>query len=121
MIPAGKGTTGISIVAHGERHEDATNAAWLAHAAEIRTGWEHAWVRVGVLDGEPLPGQALAAASERGLRRLIVYPYFMSCGHMVARVLPQRIGNIAPELEVSVISTLGQSDSERSRRMPCSV
>ena len=107
MIAACKEAAGLLIVAHGERHEAATNSGLLAHAAEIGVRWRHAWVKAAVLNGAPLLESALKDARERNLRRLIVYPYFMSGGYMVARALSQRLRGAVAGMEISIARPLG--------------
>jgi sirohydrochlorin ferrochelatase len=99
-------TTGLVIVAHGERTGAAANHGLLRHAARLAEQWPGMFVRAAVLHGEPSLQRAWMAAAEHDLHRLLVYPLFMSDGYTVRQLLAGRVeGN--PRLDVTLMSPLG--------------
>lgn len=97
----------LVLVAHGERRELATNRTLLAHVAAIRARSEFAFVTAGTLRSEPSLETALEEISERNPERLIVYPFLMSDGYFVQRVLKERIASGICRCPVSFQTPLG--------------
>ncbi len=96
--------TGLVIVAHGERTAAAANRALLAHATRVAERWPHIFVRAAVLYGEPSLRRACRAAAERGVRTLLVYPFFITDG--VGQMLAKHLGELA-RCEISLMPPFG--------------
>jgi sirohydrochlorin ferrochelatase len=98
-------STGIIIFAHGSRIESANEAVRTVAAEVARAGSiEH--VEAAFLElGQPdLEGAVLLLAA-RGVRRMLVIPYFLTLGTHLERDLPaiaNRISNAHRELVLSV-------------------
>ncbi len=99
--------TALVIAAHGDRGSVERNAVLRKHAASLR---EHAIfesVSYGVLNGEPALAAALREASLRHPQRILIYPFFMSGGYFVRKVLPERANEAGLSQPVHVLEPLG--------------
>ena len=106
MTHAGTPETGLVIVAHGERNTSTGNRTLLAHAARVAVRWPRIFVQAAVLYGEPSLKRAWKAAAERGVRDLLLYPFFMTDGYIVEQLLARRILS-SPDLNVTLMPPLG--------------
>ena len=97
--------TGIIVFAHGSRIEPA-NQAVRAVAAELARSGPHQHVVAAFLElGQPDLETAAIELSKRGVRRLVIIPYFLTLGMHLERDLPrivERISNNHSQLEISV-------------------
>lgn len=64
-------------------------------------------VRCGVLDGEPAIEAALREVAASGARELLVYPFFMSDGYFVSKVLSARIAGLGGKVPPCLLTPLG--------------
>ena len=96
----------LLLVAHGQRRQAAANCRLAAPAARIAAQWPHILVEAAVLNGEPSLEQALTLAAGRKLRHLLVYPFFMSAGYIVKRMLHRHLADSAPT-KIAVMRPLG--------------
>lgn len=97
--------TGIIVFAHGSRIEPA-NQAVRAVAAELACSGPYQHVVAAFLElGQPDLETAALELSKRGIRRLVIIPYFLTLGMHLERDLPrivERISNNLSQLEISV-------------------
>jgi sirohydrochlorin ferrochelatase len=98
---------GLVVVAHGEQRQGASNRALLAHVDALRAKLPSLTLLAGVLNGSPELEDALAQAAAKQLRRLIVYPFFMSGGYYISSALPARIAASSFRGEVTIMAPLG--------------
>lgn len=79
---------GVLLVAHGERGGRLNNANLLELADQVRANLGHVEVSAAVLKGNPSleHGWQQLSASSR-----MIYPFFMSDGYFVSRILPKKI------------------------------
>lgn len=98
---------GLILAAHGERGGEAANRSLIAHAEAMAGMAGIAAVGAGVLKGEPTIEQALATVAAEGPEEILVYPYFMSDGYFVSKVLPQRIRDAGPVPPTRILPPLG--------------
>jgi sirohydrochlorin ferrochelatase len=87
--------TGVIVFAHGSRVESANDAV-RAVAAELARagGLEH--VQAAFLElGRPNLEGAVTALVEKGIRRIVVVPYFLTLGLHMERDLPRLVESIA--------------------------
>jgi sirohydrochlorin ferrochelatase len=98
-------STGIIVFAHGSRIEPA-NQAVRAVAAELARAGPYQHVVAAFLElGQPDLETAVIELSGRGVRRMVVIPYFLTLGMHLERDLPrivERISNNHSHLEISV-------------------
>ena len=98
-------STGIIVFAHGSRIEPA-NQAVRAVAAELARSGPYQHVVAAFLElGQPDLETAAMELSKRGVRRLVIIPYFLTLGMHLERDLPrivERISNNLSQLEISV-------------------
>ena len=98
-------STGIIVFAHGSRVEPA-NQAVRAVAAELARSGPYQHVVAAFLElGQPDLETAATELSKRGVRRLVIIPYFLTLGMHLERDLPrivERISNNLSQLEISV-------------------
>ena len=98
-------STGIIVFAHGSRIEPA-NQAVRAVAAELARAGSYPHVLAAFLElGQPDLETAAMELSKRGVRRLVIIPYFLTLGMHLERDLPrivERISNNLSQLEISV-------------------
>jgi sirohydrochlorin ferrochelatase len=88
-------SSGIVVFAHGSRIESA-NQAVRAVAAELARagGFDH--VEAAFLElGRPDLEGAVALLAARGLRRIVIIPYFLTLGIHLERDLPAIVDRIA--------------------------
>jgi len=102
-------TTGFVVFAHGSRIEPANQAVRDTAARLARAGGfenvEAAFLELGAPD---LNG-AVTRLAERGVRRIVVLPYFLTLGLHLERDLPRLIETAAkahPELEIRMTPPL---------------
>jgi sirohydrochlorin ferrochelatase len=88
-------STGIIVFAHGSRIESANEAVRTAAAGLARAGGfadvEAAFLELGRPDLETAAAELVA----RGVRRIVVVPYFLTLGLHMERDLPALIEKIA--------------------------
>ena len=98
-------SSGIIVFAHGSRIEPA-NQAVRAVAAELARSGPYQHVVAAFLElGQPDLETAAMELSKRGVRRLVIIPYFLTLGMHLERDLPrivERISNNLSQLEISV-------------------
>ena len=88
-------TTGIIVFAHGSRIEPANDAVRKAAAELARTG-EYANVEAAFLElGRPDIEEAADMLAARGVRRLVIVPYFLTPGMHLERDLPALVDRIS--------------------------
>ena len=88
-------TTGIIVFAHGSRIEPANDAVRKAAAELARTG-EYANVEAAFLElGHPDIEEAADMLAARGVRRLVIVPYFLTPGMHLERDLPALVDRIS--------------------------
>ena len=88
-------TTGIIVFAHGSRIEPANEAVRKAAAELARTG-EYANVEAAFLElGRPDIEEAADMLVARGVRRLVIVPYFLTPGMHLERDLPALVDRIS--------------------------
>ena len=102
-------TSGIILFAHGSRIASANDAVRAVTADLTRAGsFDH--VETAFLElGQPDLRTAVARLAARGVRRIVVIPYFLTLGTHLERDLPQlvaRAGREFPDLELSVTPPL---------------
>ncbi len=88
-------TPGLIVFAHGSRIESA-NEGVRAVARELARagGFDH--VEPAFLElGQPDLAGAVASLAARGVRRIIVIPYFLTLGIHLERDLPQIVASLA--------------------------
>lgn len=102
-------SAGIIVFAHGSRIEPANEAVRSA-AAELarKGGFEH--VEAAFLElGKPDLEGAVVGLAAKGVRQILVVPYFLTLGLHLERDLPriaQDISNKYNELEITVAAPL---------------
>jgi len=101
--------TGYILFAHGSSVESANEAVRnVAREAAERSGWT-AWGTAFLGGGAPdLPG-AVDALVVRGVRRLVIVPYFLTFGTHIERDLPllvDRARRAHPHLAIKVTAPL---------------
>jgi sirohydrochlorin ferrochelatase len=100
---------GFIIFAHGSRIEPANEAVRSVAAQLARAGgFEH--VEAAFLElGKPDLKGAVARLAERGVRRVVVIPYFLTLGTHLERDLPKlaaQAGSAHPEVDLRVTPPL---------------
>jgi sirohydrochlorin ferrochelatase len=100
---------GFIIFAHGSRIEPANEAVRSVAAQLARAGgFEH--VEAAFLElGKPDLKGAVARLAERGVRRVVVIPYFLTLGTHLERDLPKlaaQAGAAHPEVDLRVTPPL---------------
>jgi sirohydrochlorin ferrochelatase len=102
-------TFGIVVFAHGSRIESA-NQAVRAVAAELARAGGFEYVEPAFLElGQPDLAEAVARLSGRGVRRILVIPYFLTLGIHLERDLPAIVREISKsnnDLEIVVTPPL---------------
>lgn len=86
--------TGIAIFAHGSAVESANEAVReVVHQFEAQGGFD--LVEPSFLElGKPDLPEAVAKLIERGARRVVVVPYFLTLGKHLQRDLPRIVGEL---------------------------
>ena len=102
-------STGFVIFAHGSSIESANESVRESTRQFIRqTGFE--LVETGFLElGRPDLPEAVARIVERGARRVIVVPYFLTAGRHLQVDLPRildEIGRVHPGVQISATAPL---------------
>jgi len=101
--------TGIVVFAHGSRIEPA-NEAVRRVAAEVAQAAGYRHVEAAFLElGEPDLESAVVRLAERGVRRVLVVPYFLTLGLHLERDLPAIVKGIAerhPGVDIRVTAPL---------------
>jgi sirohydrochlorin ferrochelatase len=102
-------TTGIVVFAHGSRVESA-NEAVRQIARELAVAGPFDPVEAAFLElGRPSLEEAVTALEQKGVRRVVVIPYFLTLGLHLERDLPRIMRDISlshNELEVVATSPL---------------
>jgi sirohydrochlorin ferrochelatase len=96
--------TGFVVFAHGSRIESANEAVRAASAELARLGsLDH--VEPAFLElGEPNLEGAVMRLAARGIRRIVVLPYFLTLGLHLERDLPRIVADLSrqhPDLEIT--------------------
>jgi sirohydrochlorin ferrochelatase len=120
---------GVLMVAHGERGGRLNNAALLDLVDQIRERLDGVEIEAGVLKGEPSLSEGWDGLSAEDR---YIYPFFMSDGFFVSRILPKKIreaigfhGNeltmlapfgISPQLGPALLSNLKQTLADLGRQ-----
>jgi sirohydrochlorin ferrochelatase len=92
-------TTGIIVFAHGSRLEPA-NEAVRAVARQLAAAGRFEAVEAAFLElGEPSLEGAVEALAARGIRDILVVPYFLTLGIHLERDLPSIINMIASRIQ----------------------
>ena len=88
-------TTGIVVFAHGSRIESANDAVRAVTADLMNAGsFEH--VETAFLElGHPDLAGAVARLVERGVKRIVILPYFLTLGTHLERDLPALVKEVA--------------------------
>jgi sirohydrochlorin ferrochelatase len=108
---ADSGRIALVLAAHGDRGGSDRNAVLRRHASSLRGRGRFEAVTFGVLNGQPPLVHALKVADGTSAARLVVYPFFMSGGYFVRKVLPERIGQVKLVLPVQILEPLGLDPS----------
>jgi sirohydrochlorin ferrochelatase len=102
-------TTGYVVFAHGSRVETA-NQAVRAVAAELARAGGFENVEAAFLElGRPDLDGAVTRLAQRGVRRVVVIPYFLTLGTHLERDLPRLVADIShkyKELTIAVTAPL---------------
>ena len=97
-------TTGFIVFGHGSRVESA-NQAVRAVAAELASAGAYPYVEPAFLElGQPDLAGAVERLAGRGVRKIVVLPYFLTLGTHLERDLPRLIRDISlnhGDLEIS--------------------
>lgn len=102
-------STGLVVFAHGSRIEDA-NQGVRRVAAELASAGSFDHVEPAFLElGQPDLAGAVARLAGRGVRRIVVLPYFLTLGVHLERDLPRIVADLAlqhPGIEIRVTPPL---------------
>jgi sirohydrochlorin ferrochelatase len=103
--------TALLLIAHGSRRPEAN--ADLDHlAGELHRRGAYGLIEVSFLElAEPTPEQAGARCVERGAKRVVLVPYFLSAGVHVRRdltALCRRLAERHPQVEFRLAPPLGR-------------
>ena len=108
MTPV-EGATGILLFGHGSSVEDA-NQGVRDLALQIQNAGPYQYVRAAFLEmAQPDLHAAVAQASEAGMRRVIIIPFFLTMGIHLRRDLPNLVTPLQrkyPQLEIQVGQSL---------------
>lgn len=99
--------TALVLAAHGERGGARDNASLLSHRDALAARGIFQAVSAGTLRSDPDFDEALATGASSGAGRILVYPFFMSDGYFVRRVLAERITDAGVKVPVDVLGPLG--------------
>jgi sirohydrochlorin cobaltochelatase len=97
----------VVLAAHGDRGSVERNAVLRAHAARLRERNKIGAITHGVLNGEPALPKALQLAENIRPDLVLVYPFFMSGGYFVKKVIPERMASVALSRPVRALEPLG--------------
>jgi sirohydrochlorin ferrochelatase len=97
----------VVIVAHGDRAGRERNAALLSHTDYVRRKLNLGHVTCGVLNGEPDVQLAFEEISAGSFDKVLIYPFFMSNGYFVDRILPERLIGTALTDIAEIMTPLG--------------
>lgn len=101
-------STGVLIVAHGERGGRGDNIALRSLAERVAAELvPKAVVVPAVLKGGPSIAEAVARLRTAGCRSLVAYPFFMSTGYFTRVLLPQQLAEHCDSLPWRLIEPLG--------------
>jgi sirohydrochlorin cobaltochelatase len=99
--------TALVLAAHGDRGSAERNAILRRHTAILRDRAFLKEVNCGVLNGEPPVSKVLEEAAAKGVSQILVYPFFMSAGYFVKKVLAGRISQAGLAIPVMTMAPLG--------------
>jgi sirohydrochlorin ferrochelatase len=102
-----KNKTALVLAAHGDRGSACRNAVLRRHMEALSALGICGKADAGVLNGEPLLQDVLRDAASEGVEQLLVYPFFMSGGYFVKKVLPERIALAKIAQPVTILAPLG--------------
>ncbi len=105
MVP--KDRIALVLAAHGDRGSADRNAVLRRHTAAVEALGVCGKVSAGVLNGEPLLQDVLREVASDEIAQILIYPFFMSDGYFVKKILPDRIALAGIALPVSVLAPLG--------------
>lgn len=97
----------LVLAAHGDRGGSDRNAVLRQHADSLQNRGLLNSVSYGVLNGEPPLAGALQDADWTNPDLVLVYPFFMSDGYFVKKVLPERIEQAGLAAPVETLEPLG--------------
>jgi sirohydrochlorin ferrochelatase len=101
--------TGYIVFAHGSSVESANEAVrFTAGAAARRGGWEH-FLTAFLGGGQPALPEAANTLIARGVKHIVVIPYFLTSGLHLERDLPALVADVEDahrEVEIEVTSPL---------------
>ncbi len=101
--------TGIIVFAHGSRVEPANQAVRSA-ASELARAGDYPMVEAAFLElGRPSLEEAADLLVARGVRQIVVIPYFLTLGMHLERDLPVLVGNISnkhKDIQITVTASL---------------
>jgi sirohydrochlorin cobaltochelatase len=97
----------VVLAAHGDRGSLERNAVLRAHAERLRDRARFGAIFCGVLNGEPALVDVLREAGCAGPDLILVYPFFMSGGYFVKKVLPERIAEAGIARPHKILEPLG--------------
>jgi sirohydrochlorin ferrochelatase len=97
----------VVLAAHGDRGSVERNAVLRALAARLRDNARFGAIYCGVLNGEPALADAMREAERAGPDLILVYPFFMSGGYFVKKVLPERIAQAGIRRPHEILEPLG--------------
>jgi len=104
--------TGLLLVAHGSRR-DASNEEIrsLTRALAQQSAGRYGAVECAFLElADPSIPDGLCALIERGIRRIILVPYFLSAGRHVAQDIPAEVARVLeryPQAEIRIAPYVG--------------
>ncbi len=99
--------TALVLAAHGDRGGFDRNAVLRRHASSLQERDLFKTVSYGVLNGEPALADALRGADKANADRMLIYPFFMSGGYFVQKILPERLREAGLATRARILEPLG--------------
>lgn len=103
----GAAAAALILAAHGESDVPDPNRALREHAAALKDNLACQLIGCGVMNGAPGFDDALAEAISAGADEIIIYPFFMSDGYFVRKLLPEKLAAAGVEERTSLLPPLG--------------
>jgi sirohydrochlorin ferrochelatase len=97
----------LILAAHGERKVADPNRALIEHRDALAARLDGLVVACGVVNGEPSLVAALEIVARSGAQELLIYPFFMSDGYFVSKVVPERVAASGLGLTPAMLPPLG--------------
>ncbi len=101
------GRIAVVLAAHGDRGSSERNAVLRRHAENLKLRALFKAVTYGVLNGKPPLIDALGDADRVNADQVLVYPFFMSEGYFVKKILAERIEQSGVSAPVHILQPLG--------------